>query len=194
MKRIVVLLIVNILLISCSKGYTKIKEKWVYKSFDEAAGVRIKDINADNATFQILKNDNYAKDKSYVYYNGVIIENANPKYFSVLDNGYSKDGNNVFFQNETLIDSNPQSFQILEFPYSKDHQKIYCGTIPLLTSDIENFIVQKPGSITTTEMTINFIRDNPEYAKIDTVKYKAVVYGDGIAKTKTETFYGYKKQ
>ncbi|MDY0088894.1 MAG: DKNYY domain-containing protein [Flavobacteriaceae bacterium] len=181
-------------LVSCSEGYQKIDGKWAYVSYEEAVGKRINYLDADNETFTILKNKEFATDKNNVYFVGGKIENAEPSSFVVLENGYSADKNNVFLDYETVIEADPKTFKLLDFPYAKDNKKIYCGTLPLLTSDINGFIVVKSGSIKTNELTTSFIKFNPEYAWIDTIKYKGVVYGEGIGKTNNEQFNGYKKK
>jgi hypothetical protein len=181
-------------LIGCSKGYEKTDGKWTYVSHDEGAGKRVKYLNVDNATFKILENKDYAKDKNHVYLNGEQIRNADPKTFHYLSEDYSADKNNVFLDLETIINADPKTFKILDFPYSKDSKKIYCGTLPLMTSDIENFIVIKPGSMKNTELTASFINLNPKYSWIDTLKFSGVIYGDGEGRTKREKFDGYEKK
>lgn len=194
MKNILFILTLNLTLVSCSKGYKKIDGKWAYVSYDEGAGKRVNYLNVDNETFSILKNKDFATDKNNVFRMGGIIDNADPQSFYVLDKGYSADKNNVFLDFETVIDADPKTFKLLDFPYSKDNKKIYCGTLPLLTSDIEGFVVVESGTMKTNEMTSNFIKFNPEYSWIDTLKYSGVVYGQGLGRTKNETFDGYKKK
>ena len=181
-------------LASCSKGYKKIDGKWTFVSYDEAVGKRVKFLGVDNETFTILKDKEFATDKNNVYLFGEIIENAQSKSFYVLDNGYSADKDNVFLDCATLINADPKTFKILDFPYSKDIKSIYCGTLPIPTSNRESFAVVEGSSVITNELTSNFIKFNQEYAWIDTIKYKSVVYGSGKGKTKNEIFDGYKKK
>ena len=185
---------ISFLLFSCSKGYEKIDEKWTYVSHDEGAGKRVKYLNVDNASFKILENKDFAMDKNHVFLNGKQITNADPKTFHVLSKGYSADQYNVFLDCETIINADPETFKILEFPYSKDVKKIYCGTLPLMTSDIENFVVITSGSMKTNELTSSFIKLNPKYSWIDTLKFSGVIYGDGQGKTRHENFDGYEKK
>lgn len=193
MRSMFFILTLTLTLVSCSEGYKKIDGKWAYVSYDEAVGKRVNYLDVDNKTFKVLKNKEFASDKNNVYLVGGIIKNAEPKSFHVLDNRYSSDEDNVFLDYETVINADPETFKILDFPYSKDNKRIYCGTLPLLTSDIENFVVVESGSTKTNELTSNFIKSNPEYAWIDTIKYKGVIYGNGKGNTKNETFDGYKK-
>ena len=143
-KSYFIITIAFFLLISCNSGYTKKEGKWVWISYDEAAGKRVNEIDKhDFETFKILGDENYAKDKNSVFYIGRIIKNADPKSFEVLNNGYSKDLNNVFLDNETIIFADPKSFEQLEFPYSKDKNNIFCGTLPLeiTANEVSEFIV-----------------------------------------------------
>ena len=193
MKNIFLILILAPLLISCSEGYKKIDGKWAYVSRDEAVGKRVKFLDSDNQTFKVLQNKEFAFDKNNVYLSGVIIENAKSSSFVVLENGYSADKNNVFLDYETVIDADPRTFKIIDFPYAKDDKKIYCGTLPLLTSNIDEFIVVKSGSMKINELTSSFIKLNPEYSWIDTTRYKSIVHGEGIGRTRNQQFDGYKK-
>lgn len=187
-------MILTLTLVGCSKGYKQIDGKWAYVSYDEAVGKRVKFLGVDNETFTILKDKEFATDKNNVYLVGEIIENAESKSFHVLDNGYSTDKDNVFLDDATLINADPKTFKILDFPYSKDINSIYCGTLPMPTSNIESFVVVEGGSMKTSELTSSFIKFNQEYAWIDTIKYKSVVYGSGKGKSKNEIFDGYKKK
>lgn len=62
--------------------------------------------NADIKTFDILNNFLYAKYKNNVYYLGYILEEADAGTFEVLHNAYAKDKNNVYFYSISIT-SNP---------------------------------------------------------------------------------------
>src|SRR5690242_5011425 len=81
-------------------GYIKENGRWNYVTFDEAVGRRVEDLNADNATFVVLDNKNFAKDKYKVYFQHGTIDEADPKTFQVINSkyGYSKDANSVFVE------------------------------------------------------------------------------------------------
>ncbi len=194
MRNLLFILTLTLTLIGCSEGYKEIDGKWAYVSYDEAVGKRVNYLDVDNETFKVLKKEEFAIDKNNVYFIGKKIENAEPSSFVVLENGYSADKSNVFLDYETVIGADPKTFKLLDFPYAKDNKTIYCGTLPLLTTDINRFIVVKSGSMKINELTSNFIKFNPDYAWIDTLKYKGVIYGEGIGKTQTEEFDGYKKK
>lgn len=194
MRNIFFILTLTLTLVSCTVSYQKIDGKWAYVSYDEAVGKRVEYLDADNQSFKVLKEGEFATDKNNVYFLSGKIKNAEPNSFVVLGNDYSKDKNNVFFGSDTVIGADPKTFKVLDFPYAKDDKKIYCGTLPLLTSDIDEFVVVKSGTMKGRTLTSYFIESNPEYAWIDTTKYEFVAYGEGTGKTKNEQFDGYKKK
>jgi len=190
----ILLILMTVIFTSCNPGYEKVENKWAYVTFDEGSGKRTNFLDIDESTFEILKDNEFAKDKSKVFFQGNQIYHADSRTFIVTGNGYSKDDFNVFLDCETVVDANPKTFIQLDFPYSRDNNHIYCGTIPLAVNDIENFKVTKGSGMQTSELTTTFIKDNPEYSFIDTLKYKVVIYGEGQAETSTEIFVGYRKK
>ncbi|RKS89643.1 DKNYY family protein [Flavobacterium limicola] len=193
-KKILFLFLLTFLITSCNPGYRKIDNKWAYVTYDEAAGRRVRYIEVDNETFEILKENDYAKDKSKVFYTGTIIPTADSKTFNIIGQGYSKDNFQVFMDNEIMIGANPLSFKMLDYPYSRDDNTIFCGTIPMDVKDVENFKVIRTSGGKTTALSSHFIKFNPEFSFIDTLKYNGVIYGDGQGETLTEKFDGYKKK
>lgn len=53
----------------------------------------------DYKTFKLLE-DGYAKDNQKVYYNGKVVEYANPKTFKIIDFGIGKDDNATYSRGE----------------------------------------------------------------------------------------------
>jgi len=180
------------LFISCNSGYESIDGKWVYVSYDEGAGKRIRSINVNNKSFKII-NKYYAKDNFFVFYKGRMIKNANSKTFEVIKDGYSKDKYNVYLYRYPLFEANPNNFQILGGLFSRDDNNIYCGTIPLNIKDISSFkVIEKKKKIITI-FTKELIKKHPEYSFINTNKYKVVVYGKSIGESNNDTFEGITK-
>ena len=183
----------TLLLTACSPGFEKVDGKWAYVSYDEAVGKRVRYIEADDATFTILRNKQYAKDKDHVFLKTNIIAHADPATFYLIGKGYAADNTNVYLDSYTMIGADPKTFKRLSFPYSRDAGKVFCGTLPLDIDDIESFKVTKSSSAKSMVPTDLFIETNPEYAGIDTAKYPLVLYGFGKAKTRSEEFDGFKK-
>lgn len=160
--------------VGCNTGYVKENGIWVWVTIDESNGKRNHWIEgADQKSFEVLKNDNFAKDKSQVYYKGKVIQNASPEKFETLTDseyGYSKDDKLVFLNAETIIGADPASFEILEFPYSRDNQTVFCGTIPLMLNKEEvhlfkvtNTDKMMAGTISITTFS-HFLEFNPQYS------------------------------
>ncbi|MEO6915071.1 MAG: DKNYY domain-containing protein [Chitinophagaceae bacterium] len=109
---------------------------------------------ADVATFEAL-DENYAKDKSKVYYcdeyregqnyymtkRQTIIElkNVNPASFVSLKNGYGKDARHAWFQGKYFIVKDIATLKSLDINFSKDDVQVYLNCIPIDGSDGKTF-------------------------------------------------------
>ncbi len=196
-KKYLFLLSLSIILIltSCNSGYQKENGKWTWISYNEAVGKKVKTIEkADTKTFVILKNTKYAKDKNFVFLEGRIIKFANPKTFKIINNGYSKDNKNVYLDCNIIINADPNTFQILGFPYSKDKKHIFCGNLPMNITNPNEFKVTRTVSGKTFTNKSFFIKQNPDYKWLDSVKTNIIITGGGSGQTKKEQFVGYRKK
>jgi len=196
-KQYLFLLSLSIILIltSCNSGYQKENGKWTWISYNEAVGKKAKTIEkADTKTFVILKNTKYAKDKNFVFLEGRVIKFANPKTFKIINNGYSKDNKNVYLDCNIIINADPNTFQILGFPYSKDKKHIFCGNLPMNITNPNEFKVTRIGSGKTFTNKSFFIKQNPDYKWLDSVKTNIIITGGGSGQTKKEQFVGYRKK
>ncbi|QTD36368.1 DKNYY domain-containing protein [Polaribacter batillariae] len=193
--RTIHILILTILVVSCGEGYEKTNDnKWTWVLHSEA-GRHIREIDADNATFEILNYQEYAKDKNNVYWRGVKISNADPETFNVItDNGYSKDENNVYLDNDIVIFANPNTFEVMQWPYSKDDKRIFNGNLPMEVDNIQDFEITKSGGGKSSSTKAFFIEWNEEYKWLDTLNINGIIVGENAeAKTKNERYKGYKK-
>ena len=194
-------IIVLCLLLSCDSGYQKEDGKWLWVSYDEAAGKRTTPIDKhDYQSFEVLENKKYARDKNSVFYLGSIIKNADPKSFTWLKAGYSKDENHVFLDAETIIFAKPDSFEPLEFPYSKDDAHVFCGTIPLSLkgNEIAQFRVTNEDKLMSgmksTTLLSHFIEVYPDYQWLDTLDIEGVIIGEwGTGETHKKKFKGFEE-
>lgn len=201
--RLILFIITIIVMTSCQTGYKKENGKWVWVSYDEAVGKRITEIEfADFETFKILKNKNYAVDKSNVYYMTRPIKNANPKTFTILtDNGYTKDAKKVFLDWDEVIFADPKTFEILSFPYSKDKDNIFCGTLPLRLSreeTVEFKVTNEDKLMSDMRSTIlksHFVEQNSDYKWLDTLDVDGIIVGEfATGETKKRKFKGYREK
>jgi hypothetical protein len=197
-SRLVLCLLFCIVLVfsGCNTGYRKVDGKWSYVTWDEGNGNRTKSLGADDATFKVLNNREYAKDKDNVYYKGGLIAGADAGTFELLKGGpYAKDKNHVYLLDATVINADPTSFTEIGYPYGKDKKGIYCGTMPMNVGNIEEFEVIQPGTGYIMHDKNDFIRLNKEYSYLKDDPVDGVIYSfGGKAKTKTEYFEGCKKK
>lgn len=180
----------------CNTGYRKVDGKWSYVTWDEGHGSRANPLEADDKTFEVLDNKEYAKDKNNVYYKGRPIVGADAGTFVLLKAGrYAKDKNHVYLLDTIVVNADPNSFAELEYPYAKDKKSIYCGTLPMNVAHIEEFEVIQPGKGYIMHEKNDFIRLNEEYSSLKDYPVDGVIYSfGGKAKTKTEYFEGCKKK
>jgi hypothetical protein len=200
--KILTLLLIFISLTSCNSGYQHENGTWVWVSYDESVGRRVKLVeSADSETFKVLRNKNYAIDKNAVFYLGLKIEKADPKTFEVMtDNGYAIDKSNVYLDWGIVLSADPKTFQHLDFLYSKDKNDVYCGIIPLRLNknEINEFVVTNKDDImagTKTSILLSyFIEQNPDYAWLDSFDIHRVIIGDwATGETKTRKFKGFRE-
>jgi len=153
-------------------------------------------LGADEETFKVLNNREYAKDKNNAYYEGRIIAGADGGTFDLLKGGpYAKDKNHVYLLDTIVINADPNSFTRIEYPYAKDKKGIYCGTLPMNVDNIEEFEVIQSGHGYISEDKDFFIKANQEYSYLKDFPVDGVIYSfGGKAKTRTEYFEGYKKK
>jgi hypothetical protein len=180
----------------CNTGYRKVDGKWSYVTWDEGHGYRTNPLGADDATFKVLDNKEYAKDKKTVYYKGDSIGGADSGTFVLLKSGpYGKDKNHVYLLDTVIVNADPNSFIDIEYPYAKDEKSIYCGTLPMNVKNIEEFEVIQPGKGYVMSDKDSFIERNKEYSYLKDYPVNGVIYTlGGQAKTKTEYFEGCKKK
>lgn len=180
---------------SCGEGYEKTDDnKWTWVLHSEA-GKHIREIDADNPTFEILDYSEYAKDKNNVYWRGIIISNADPMTFKVItENGYSKDKNNVYLDDEIVIFANPNTFEVIQWPYSKDDKRVFNGNLPMEVDNDQDFEITKGGGPRSSSTKEFFIEWNEEYKWLDTLNVDGIIVGENAeARTKNEIYKGFKK-
>lgn len=191
--RLLTLIIVTIFLTSCGEGYEKVDNEWAWVLRSEA-GKHVTKLNADEATFEILSDKKYAKDKESVFWKGVKIDLADPFTFEVISSGYSKDDKHVFLDNDIVVFANPEKFEILEWPFSKDDRYIFNGNIPLTSKNIEEFVITKSTGKKTASTKSFFIEWNKDFKWLDTINVNGIIISDDSeGHTREEKFKGVRK-
>lgn len=134
---------------------------------------------ADPRTFQQIRLNSsgacgdrltpYAKDKSFVYFKGHIVEGADPSAFQLINSIYARD-NTAIYSGMKRLTTRVESFRLLpnRFPYATDGEKFFH----------HDKVIDEPG--------FRFIRnDYPSYTRTNT---KIYFNGQVIAGAAPESF------
>lgn len=183
-----------LVLVSCGPGYEQEDGNWAWVAYS-GTGKFVRSFDPDDATFEILDNEKYAKDKDSVYLEGIAIEHADPTTFEVLsENGYSKDKKHVFLGTYIIIFADPETFDIIDWPYARDDKRIFNGNLPMFVDDIKSFQITKEGDDRCASVKFFFIEVNKDYQWLDTIDVDGIIVGEWAeAKTDTEKFKGFRK-
>lgn len=187
-------LVLILLCPGCDTGYQQTFGGWSYVTIDEGHGRREYPLAVDMATFEVLDHEDYAKDKDQVFYRGKALTDVDASTFELLKGGrYARDKNQVFLFTHPVPHADIATFEELKFPYARDAKTIYCGSVPMQVQAVDEFEVRESSSSYGIIIKEEFIRQNPEYAYLDTLPMHSVVYGYGSGRTKTERFEGFKR-
>jgi hypothetical protein len=193
LKYILFFIVLPLKLISCSSGYKKADNRWVWVTYNEGNWGDSTILEADFESFKVLSDPRYATDSTTVFYDGNPIQAAHSKSFRLINADYAADDYQVYLKNYLVFGANPATFKPLRFPYSRDDKTIYCGAVPMHVEDMEHFRVTKSDRSYHVQTMDFFIKENPDYKALDTFPCRYVIIGYGEAKTKTERFKGFKK-
>ena len=126
-------------LVSCSTGYHNDGNAVSYKSWNEGNGGHEDKLDADPATFKILRFDDYAKDDRVVFYKGEIITGADAGTFEAIEEFYARDKNRGYYGKDPVKGSDGKTFTVINAYYSRDQKDIYYEIDPLHTVNPEGF-------------------------------------------------------
>lgn len=76
----------------------------------------------------------YAKNRSWVYYTGKVVDGAHPESFEYIGYGYAKDRSRVFYNQNWIKGVKPKDFEIIRINISNSYQIMY-------GKDKENIII-----------------------------------------------------
>lgn len=102
---------------------------------------------ADVASFKIIENTCYAKDKESVFFNNSgyrfesfgKIEGADPETFEVISGGYTKDATKVYYNGVNIKGSDVDTFELVGFYHSKDKNFVYYQGLLIDGADPKTF-------------------------------------------------------
>ena len=112
MKKLMLFILLNMLIISCYERKVTFKCKTNRKIFkNNYYNIIVKRKNLDESTFRCLEGG-YAKDKNHVYtFPDDVLDEADPNTFEVLNLMYGRDKNQIYFSNNKLSGSDLNSFK-----------------------------------------------------------------------------------
>lgn len=194
-SRLIVLLLIVFTFQSCDRGYQEIDGQWFYVTIDEGHGRREKPLTVDAATFQVLSNSDFAKDKDRVFLRGRVLEGVDAASFRLFPSGfYAMDRQKAYFVTLEVPDADIATFTEIKFPYAKDKNFIYCGNIPITPNRGQEVKVRRGSQGYTITSLESFIRDNEDFSFLVETGIDAVGYGfDGQARIGEERYEGYRK-
>ena len=139
--------------------YLKDKNGVYVSNHDNACGTfNVSKLSADANTFAVLigndgqANTQYAKDKNSVFYQGKVIEGADPGSFQILSgygvvvadyNSYAKDKNHLYYQGAIFSGVDPSTFtRIGSTNFMKTQNAVYANTDTIIPgADPQSFVV-----------------------------------------------------
>jgi hypothetical protein len=129
-----------ILLTGCSTGYENDGDAVYYKYWNEGSGSHRDRLDADPKTFTVLDSKRYAKDKSHAFFDGKIIEGADPATFNSVSEWFAKDKNRGYRSQYPVMSSRGASFRTIDSNwYSTDGVDVFYDTSPLGVCDTKHF-------------------------------------------------------
>ena len=155
-----------IFLTGCGKklGYDvdKKNNQVIWRTWDAGSLYQEKVVNgADAETFQRIKikpnlrfrHNSFGKDKAHVYWQGNLVEGADPKTFEEFGNNEYyryRDANRIFIFDEMegfipLKGSDAKTFKVLDDVWARDSRQAYWYNVNFVPRDISSFEVLRKG-------------------------------------------------
>lgn len=99
---------------------------YVYFGSTNPVGIETADLNSFVILNSYTEKNYYGLDKFHVYYEGNIIQGADPKTFVSVDHiSYTKDKNNVYYYGSIVIGADAKTFEIPSSGFPKDRNAVY---------------------------------------------------------------------
>lgn len=124
-----------------SETYTKDKNRVYYKVISGGEFIVIVLQNADPGSFELL-DGSLARDKSHVWYSSTIQQGVDPATVQPIKGGpVFKDKDSVHYQYTTIPNADPASFKHIGSGYYADNNRVYWCTDPIPNADPASFKV-----------------------------------------------------
>ena len=174
--------------------YYKVASSTVYYQNQEVVG-------ADTSTFQELA-DRWAKDKSYVYWEGQKQRYLDPATAKVFPSVYVIDKAGVwvygtgYYMTVDKTDADPSTFSVISHGYGKDSKSIYYFAQKIANADVLSFTILRGANYPSSEMLVSswYAKDkNSVYYRSSVIPnadvQSFVFLGSEYAKDKNEVYY-----
>ena len=182
--------LVGLVLSGCGSksGYRKVNGRWAWVGWNMGVGRYEIPLKADNDSFVILADPKYAKDRSHVFYEARVIEDADPGSFVLLPTVvgqagqlYAKDRYRVYLKGYSIIGADPASFALIDPPYARDSVRVYCGTVPMEGSDPASFqILRNTGGWCEDYIKEYFVAQNGDsFANLEVSDSRPAITSNG---------------
>ena len=132
--------LVALLLTGCA-GYQHKANGWAWTYWDEGTGRHELPVDgADAGTFSAI-NQEYAKDKTFVYYRATRVPNASVSTFHLLAAEYWADEARVFLRGYDIEGAKPKSFIVFhESIWSRDATHVFYDGLSVPEADPNSFL------------------------------------------------------
>lgn len=138
--------------------YIRRTKVYYYPGFGLSEPFEIEDADVDS--FEVI-DENYARDVSRVYHDGIPVSDSDPATFEIVDHYFARDSRHVYLYGNIFSDD-PVNFENVDGNIYRDSQHIYWSTVPI--SDDPSNLVILDGSDSYTyfkDSTTIFIQGNP---------------------------------
>jgi hypothetical protein len=126
--------------VALSEEYTKDKNRVYFKWISPGRFWVIVLADADPHTFSVI-DSNLAKDERHVWRHDHVIADADPPLAVVVNPNFVwKDRNRVYYQTQVMAGADPATFRHLNQGYYRDATHVYWCTSVLTDADVESFL------------------------------------------------------
>lgn len=126
-------------------GYQRVDGRWAWVADAASFSQHVQPLGADDATFEVLDGERYARDARAVFYDGTRLTGAAPATFEAFDGLFARDRHRAYVAGHVVRGADPVTFRPLAVPYSRDSGDVYHGTVPMGVPDPGAFEVVAPG-------------------------------------------------
>lgn len=188
---------------SCLEGssytYDIASKKMIYSFGSYIPGERVRVVVSkfDKDSFVLVKHpvnskfgcgrtlNDYAKDKSRVFYKGEIIHGADPKSFELMEFEYSRDKNSIFARNKIITNKTSQFDYLNGAGYATDGAVSFYHDIVIKDKGFE--VLGTFSEYARSEARVFYMGE--ALNNVDSSSFEVVGFGDEYTKDKNHVYY-----